>query len=122
MGDDAQVRAMVRHAGEELGRVDILVANAAATAFKPLLELKPHHLTRTFNLSVGGFVAAVQESARFMGAGGRVVMISGIDSIRYLPPAMAHWARPSRRWRTWCATSPSSSAHTESRSTASTSR
>lgn len=82
LGEDEQVRAMVRRVGEELGHVDILIANAAATAFRPLLELKPHHLARTFNLSVGGFVTAVQESARFMGAGGRVVMISGIDAIR----------------------------------------
>src|SRR4030088_1957560 len=83
LGEDEQVRAMVRRVGEELGRVDILIANAAATAFRPLLELKPHHLARTFNLSVGGFVTAVQESAHFMGAGGRVVMISGVDSIRF---------------------------------------
>ncbi len=83
LGEDEQVRAMVRRVGEELGRVDILIANAAATAFRPLLELKPHHLERTFNLSIGGFVAAVQESARLMSAGGRVVMISGIDSIRF---------------------------------------
>jgi enoyl-[acyl-carrier protein] reductase III len=87
LGEDEQVRAMVRRVGEELGRLDILIANlianAAATAFRPLLELKPHHLARTFNLSVGGFAAAVQESARLMGAGGRVVMISGIDSIRF---------------------------------------
>jgi enoyl-[acyl-carrier protein] reductase III len=83
LGEDEQVRAMVQLVGKELGRVDILVANAAATAFRPLLELKPHHLARTFNLSVGGFAAAVQESARLMGAGGRIVMISGVDSIRF---------------------------------------
>ena len=83
LGEDEQVRAMVRRAGEELGCVDILVANAAATAFRPLLELKAHNLARTFNLSVGGFVAAVQESARLMSAGGRIVMISGVDSIRF---------------------------------------
>jgi enoyl-[acyl-carrier protein] reductase III len=74
---------MVRRAGEQLGRLDILIANAAATAFRPLLELKPHNLARTFNLSVGGFVAAVQESARLMSAGGRIVMTSGVDSIRF---------------------------------------
>lgn len=83
LGEDEQVRAMVRGVGERLGRLDILIANAAATAFRPLLELKPHNLARTFNLSVGGFVAATQEAAGLMGAGGRVVMISGIDSIRY---------------------------------------
>jgi enoyl-[acyl-carrier protein] reductase III len=82
---DPEVRAMVARAGAELGRLDILVANAAATAFKPMLEVKPHNLLRTFNLSVGGFVAAVQEAVKIMPDGGRVLMISGIDSIRHLP-------------------------------------
>jgi enoyl-[acyl-carrier protein] reductase III len=85
MEDDAQVRAMADHAGEELGRIDMLVVNAAATAFKPLVEAKPHNLTRTFNLSVGGFVAAVQAAGKYMRHGGRIVMVSGIDSMRYLP-------------------------------------
>jgi enoyl-[acyl-carrier protein] reductase III len=84
MEDDGQVRAMVARAGTEFGRLDILVVNAAATAFKPLLEVKPHNLARTLNLSVGGFVATVQEASKFMGAGGRVVMISGMDSVRYM--------------------------------------
>jgi enoyl-[acyl-carrier protein] reductase III len=82
---DAEVRAMVARAGAEFGRLDILVANAAATAFKPMLQVKPHNLLRTFNLSVGGFVAAVQEVVKIMPDGGRVLMISGIDSIRHLP-------------------------------------
>ena len=85
MEDDAQVRHLVTSAGQALGRLDFLVVNAAATAFKPLLAVKPHNLARTFNLSVGGFVAAVQEASNFMGDGGRVLMISGIDSIRHLP-------------------------------------
>ena len=84
MEDDAQVRAMVARAGTDLGRLDILIVNAAATAFKPLLDVRPHNLSRTFNLSVGGFVASVQEASKFMGAGGRVVMISGMDSVRYM--------------------------------------
>jgi enoyl-[acyl-carrier protein] reductase III len=85
MEDEAAVRAMVAQSAAELGRLDILIANAAATAFKPLLEMKPHNLARTFNLSVGGFVAAMQEASKTMGDGGRVVMISGIDSVRHLP-------------------------------------
>ena len=84
MEDDAQVRAMVARAASEFGRLDILVVNAAATAFKPLLDAKPHNLARTFNLSVGGFVASVQEASKFMNSGGRVVMISGMDSVRYM--------------------------------------
>jgi len=83
--DDAQVRAMVSDTAAKLGRLDILIANAAATAFKPLLETKPHNLSRTFALSVNGFVAAVQEASKTMGDGGRILMVSGIDSIRNLP-------------------------------------
>ncbi|MGH8013369.1 MAG: SDR family oxidoreductase, partial [Candidatus Binataceae bacterium] len=85
MEDDGQVRAMVRQATTEFGRLDILIFNAAATAFKPLLEVKPHNLSRTFNLSIGGFVAAVQEASQHMGAGGRIIVISGMDSLRNLP-------------------------------------
>src|SRR5580658_3380834 len=83
--DEAQVRAMVTKVAADLGGLDILIANAAATAFKPLLETKPHNLARTFALSVNGFVAAVQEANKVMRDGGRVLMISGIDSIRNLP-------------------------------------
>jgi enoyl-[acyl-carrier protein] reductase III len=83
--DEAQVRAMVKRAADEFGRLDIVIANAAATAFKPLLEMKRHNIERTFGLSVGGFVAGVQEAAKVMGEGGRILMISGIDSIRNLP-------------------------------------
>ncbi len=83
--NDSEVRAMVARAASEFGKIDILIANAAATAFKPLLETKPHNIQRTFSLSVGGFVAAVQEVSRVMPDGGRVLMVSGIDSIRNLP-------------------------------------
>ncbi len=83
--DEGQVRAMVAETARQLGSLDILIANAAATAFRPLLESRPHNLERTFKLSVGAFVAAVQETSKFMAAGGRVVMISGIDAIRNLP-------------------------------------
>jgi len=85
MESDPEVRAMVERVGEEFGRLDFLIVNAAATAFKPLLEVKPHNLARTFNLSVGGFVAAVQAASDFLGADGRVVIISGVDSVRYMP-------------------------------------
>lgn len=81
---EAQVRAMVAHAADKFGALDIFVANAAATAFKPLLQTKPHNLSRTFNLSLGSFVAASQELSRVMVDGGRIVVVSGFDSVRYM--------------------------------------
>jgi len=85
LADDASVRSMVAEVAVQFGKIDLLIANAAATAFKPLLEVQPHHLRRTFDLSIGGFLAAVQESVKHMGKGGRIIMISGIDSVRMLP-------------------------------------
>ena len=63
-----------------LGRLDVLVASAAATAFRPLLEQKPHNVARTFAISVESFVVAVQGAVPFMKDGGRIVVVSGIDS------------------------------------------
>jgi len=85
LADDGAVRAMMAEVSAKFGKIDLLIANAAATAFKPLLEVKPHNVARTFDLSVGGFLAAVQEAVKHMGDGGRIIMISGIDSVRMLP-------------------------------------
>jgi len=82
--DEAQVRAMVARAADEFGALDIFVANAAATAFKPLLRTKPHNLSRTFNLSLSSFIAASQELSRLMVDGGRIAVVSGFDSVRYM--------------------------------------
>jgi enoyl-[acyl-carrier protein] reductase III len=63
-------------------KIDILVASAAATAFRPMLEQKPHNLRRTIAISIESFVAAVQAAARLMPGPGRVIAISGIDSFQ----------------------------------------
>jgi enoyl-[acyl-carrier protein] reductase III len=69
LGNDAAVRTMVADVASKLGRIDLLIANAAATAFKPLLEVKPHNVARTFDLSVGGFLAAVDSVRMLPGHG-----------------------------------------------------
>src|SRR5262245_4968199 len=43
LGDAGQVAAALERLALETKRVDVFVANAAATAFKPLVEVKPHH-------------------------------------------------------------------------------
>ncbi len=72
---------MVARAGTEFGRLDILVVNAAATAMKPP-TLKLNVRARLCGLASSN--ASVQEASKFMSAGGRVVMISGMDSVRYM--------------------------------------
>jgi enoyl-[acyl-carrier protein] reductase III len=80
LDEPAQVPGAVGKVGEAFGRVDIVVANAAATAFRPILEQKPHNLQKTLAISIDSFIAAVQAAAPFMKDGGRIVVVSGIDS------------------------------------------
>jgi enoyl-[acyl-carrier protein] reductase III len=82
-GDD--IRAMFQRVKDHFDYLDILVANAAATSFRPLLNQGEHNVTRTFDLVIKGFLLAVQAAVPLMeGRKGKVVTISGIDSLRAL--------------------------------------
>jgi enoyl-[acyl-carrier protein] reductase III len=82
LGEPAELAAALDRLGD--APVDILVANAAATAFKPLLEVKPHHLEKTYAITIGAFLQMVQRLAPRMSTGGRIVTISGMDTHRYV--------------------------------------
>jgi enoyl-[acyl-carrier protein] reductase III len=82
LGEPAQVAAALARLGD--APVDFFVANAAATAFKPLVEVKPHHVEKTFAITIGAFLQIVQAIAPRMPATGRIVAISGMDTHRYV--------------------------------------
>lgn len=83
LAEPEQVGSVFERVGEAFGRVDVLVASAAATAFRPVVEQKPYNIRRTFAVSVGSFVAMVQAAVPLMqGRPGRIVLISGIDSFQ----------------------------------------
>ncbi|HXJ33153.1 MAG TPA: SDR family oxidoreductase [Candidatus Eisenbacteria bacterium] len=84
LGDAAQVQSMLGALDAATARVDVFVANAAATAFKPLLEMKPHHVEKTYAITIASFLQIVQHVAPRMGAGGRIVAMSGMDTHRYV--------------------------------------
>ena len=84
------------------GRLDFFVSNASASNFRSFMELKPHHLERTFNLNVRAFVIGTQRAVELMDAGGRVVVLSSYGAIRSFPTyanlgaakaALEAWAR-----------------------------
>ena len=83
--DGDQIAAMFATVRERFGRLDVLVANAAATSFRPLLDSKPHNVARTFGITVNGFLHCVQEAATLMLDGSAVVAVSGFDTLRVLP-------------------------------------
>jgi enoyl-[acyl-carrier protein] reductase III len=86
LGRPSDVAPVVERVGKAFGRVDILVANAAATSFRPLMEQKEQNVRRTFAISVDSFIAAVQAARPLMrGRAGRIVAVSGIDSFQAMP-------------------------------------
>jgi enoyl-[acyl-carrier protein] reductase III len=83
LAEPDQVGPAFERIAAAFGRLDILVASAAATAFRPVLEQKPHNVRRTFSISVDSFVAMAQAAVPLMkGRAGRIVLISGVDSFQ----------------------------------------
>jgi enoyl-[acyl-carrier protein] reductase III len=81
-----EIAEMFRTIEKTFGYLDIFVANAAATAFRPFMDLKPHHLARTYQLNVFAFVQAAQEAMRLMrGRRGRIVTVLSFPTRCYLP-------------------------------------
>ena len=83
--DEASVRAAFEEVVVE-ERLDFLVANAAATALKPLLALKMHQIDKTFAISVRHFILMVQLAFPLLEkTGGRIIAVSGADTVGYIP-------------------------------------
>jgi enoyl-[acyl-carrier protein] reductase III len=96
------IDAMFDRVQEGFGRLDFFVSNASASNFHHFMDLKPHHLERTFNLNVRAFVVGTQRAVKLMRDGGRVVVLSSYGSIRSFPTyanlgsakaALETWAR-----------------------------
>jgi NAD(P)-dependent dehydrogenase (short-subunit alcohol dehydrogenase family) len=69
-----------------LGRpVNVLVLSAAATAFKSVLQVEPHHWRRTYGLVVGSLYQIVRGLAPLMPPGASIVAISGTGADHVIP-------------------------------------
>jgi enoyl-[acyl-carrier protein] reductase III len=74
---------LLAEVGDRFGRLDILVANGASTAFKPLTAVTARHLDLTMRTVVQSFLLLAQGAAPLMaGRAGSIVAVSGFDSLR----------------------------------------
>lgn len=85
LADADEVAGLADAAIEAFGTLDVVVANAAASAFKPLTELRSHHIGATLDTIVASFLHLVRETQPALRApGGRIVTVSGFDTVRVL--------------------------------------
>jgi enoyl-[acyl-carrier protein] reductase III len=91
---------------ERYGRLDLFVANAAAAAFKPVSQLKIHHLDRSYATNTRSFVLMAQRAAELMPDGGRIVTVTSYGSLRAFPTYAALGAAKAANeaWVTFMAT------------------
>jgi len=82
-----QIGEMFDKIANEWGALDIFVANAAATAFKPIADLKDYHIDRTYQVIVKSVVQSVQRAVPLMenSSCGRIITISSLGSRFTLP-------------------------------------
>jgi meso-butanediol dehydrogenase / (S,S)-butanediol dehydrogenase / diacetyl reductase len=81
VSDPAQVDAMIRATVDELGRLDVMVANAGVAAVAPLLDVTPEDFDWLMSINLRGVFLCYTAAARQMieqGDGGKIIGAASI--------------------------------------------
>jgi glucose 1-dehydrogenase len=93
VADRRQDERMIQETVRSLGRVDILVNNAALSVRKPFLELEVEDVEKTWAVSLWAVFHCSQLAARQMvkqGQGGNILQISSVHAYRPYPNSTAY--------------------------------
>jgi meso-butanediol dehydrogenase / (S,S)-butanediol dehydrogenase / diacetyl reductase len=94
VSDPEAVEGMVRRVVDELGQLNVMVANAGVAEVKALLDLTPDDWNRMMAINLRGVFLCYQEAARQMirqGTGGKIIGAASI--VAYRPfPMLGHYS------------------------------
>jgi len=76
LGNTSDIRGLFDAAEKALGGLDIVVANAAVAVIKPMVDLTEADFDRVFAINAKGIFVALQEAARRVRPGGRIIATS----------------------------------------------
>ncbi len=82
------VDSMLEFVASEIGRLDILVSNAASGGFRPLLDANANNFNATFNINVAAFLWLVQASTPLLSRNegrGKIVTIASHGVTHAIP-------------------------------------
>lgn len=86
-----EIRRLFEETIERFGRLDVLVNNAGGSiGFKPVAEVTEEEYDRVFALNARGPFFALQEAARRMEDGGRIVNVSSVGTAVAAPNTAAY--------------------------------
>jgi enoyl-[acyl-carrier protein] reductase III len=83
--DPEQTAELFAFVERRYGRLDHLVANAAAGPAKTVAQVELRHLARSHAMNSQSFVVGAQHAVRLMDRGGRIVAISSLAAGRAIP-------------------------------------
>jgi len=81
----AQIRELFAQAGESLGGIDIVVLNAGTSGGGRIEDLDEATYDRVMGINARGTFFALQEAARRVGEGGRIIAVSSVNTVLPVP-------------------------------------
>jgi enoyl-[acyl-carrier protein] reductase III len=82
VANDEDVKEMFALIKQEYGRVDFLVSNAASGVLKPAMELDARHWNWAMDINARSLLTLAQQALPLMPAGGRIMAVSSLGSVR----------------------------------------
>lgn len=77
LGEDGEPRRAIETAASKLGGIDVLVANAAASAFGPFEEISPKDFRRTVEVSLFGAIETIRTALPYLDKSEGTVIVTG---------------------------------------------